>query len=244
VACLTREENVLSTVTPDVEPEATPSAWREYRLWLVAGVVIVAALIGLAVVVLRGSGANTQAQRLAAIPTPAAYADFVRADVRQVSGTSILVAPPKGDVRQLNLGGTRVEALLPALPTAIALGDFISIGGAPNLVNSIAVKLVVVIPAAEAGDAAGGVPRSKGGFTGWEAYPSLSAPRLYGKVDSIGADGIHVSGAEGAFVVTIDPMAMIRRLMAGGAELVHGGDHVAFAAGAGQAPSVLLDLTQ
>ena len=73
---------------------------------------------------------------------------------------------------------------------------------------------------------------------------AAAAPKLYGTVESVGADGVNVSGALGQFVVTVDSKGSVWRLAAGGAEQVHGGDHVAFAAGSGQSPAALLVLSQ
>ncbi|MHB8574300.1 MAG: hypothetical protein ACYDCQ_03115 [Dehalococcoidia bacterium] len=217
---------------------------REYRLWLAAGGMAALGLLGLVIFLLSSGGTTPRAQRLAALATPGDFPGVARGDVRQVTANNIAVAVG-GNVRQLPVpGSTRVEALLPAAPSSIMPGDFVSIGGAPNLVNSIAVKLVVVIPAAEAGASAAGVPRSKGGFTGWEAYLDSAAPRLYGRVDAIDAGGVHVSGGTGSFTLTLDPKAEVRRLTVGGVDLIQGGDHVAFVSRPEGTPGALLVLPQ
>src|SRR5437588_135508 len=108
-------------------------------VWWLAGALALAALAALIVFLLTRGGGSQQARRLPPIATPAALAAFVRGDVRQINGDRVELSLGQS-ARTITLSsGTRVEALTPAGPDAVAPGDFVSVGGAPNLVNTVAV---------------------------------------------------------------------------------------------------------
>lgn len=208
---------------------------------IASALVAVAALI--AVLVLRGGGSNGAA-KLPPLPALQYRADLLKGDVQEVAGNTLTLAPaPGAKPRQLTLGAnTRIEALLPAKPAEIAAGDGLTVGGVPNLVNSFAIKLVVLIPAAELGRAGTMPPQSAAGFTGWEAYPSAQqSPEVYGIVGSASNGTVQLSGPTGTVTVSLDDQSPLRRLAPAGIDQIHGGDHLAIALdGAGNPTAILV----
>jgi len=215
-------------------PRGAPRNGARLRTRAVAGVVVLALLAVstlLAVFALRGGGSNAAA-KLPPLPALQYRTDLLKGDVQEVAGNTVTLAPaPGAKPRQLTLGAnTRIEALLPAKPGEIAVGDGLTVGGVPNLVNSFAIKLVVLIPAAQLGRPGAMPPLSAGGFTGWEAYPSAQqSPEAYGLVTSIGPDGVQLSGPTGTVTVSLDGQSPLRRLTPAGPDQIHGGDHLAIA---------------
>lgn len=209
---------------------------------LVAGVALVAlALVaGVAVLVLRGrSGNQTSAAKLPPLPPLQYAATLVKGDVVQTTADSVTITTA-GGTRTLTVGpSTRVETLRPAKPAAIAPGDYVTVGGVANLVNSFAIKQVVIIPAAEVGAPGPGAPRTKAGFNGWDAYTAAEpAPAVYGKVDALVEGGVRLSGPTGVFTLALDDQSPLFRVTVGGSDLIRGGDHLAFTETSG-APAVL-----
>jgi len=218
-------------------------ALRDRRVLLIAGATLV--VLVAAALIIRGLQPGPSGPVKLPALHPLQYgADLTRGDVRKLSGTT-LTLDAAGGSRDVELApGTRVEVLLPATPDQIVPGDYLVVGGIPNLVNSFAVKLVVDIPAAEAAaPAAGGLPRSTGGFTGWETFTNpAQAPEVYGRVDAAVPGGFVLSGPLGKVTVLLDGQSALRRLNAGGVEQIHGGDHVAVRPGAGTQPETVLVL--
>lgn len=212
-------------------------------IWLAAagGVVVVVALAGL--FFWLNGGASQKAAALPALKPLQPSTGFTRLDVVGVSGNAVTVSDGSGQ-RTLTLGsGVRVDVLQPATADAIAPGDEVIVGGAPNLVYPFAVKMLVVIPAAETDTAAGGIPRSRDGFAGWEALADPGqGPEIYGRIDSVANGSLQASGPLGSFSVSLSGGAPLRRLTVGGIGLVHGGDHLALPAGTVSSPTAVLDL--
>lgn len=213
---------------------------------LVAGgavaLLAVAALI--AALALRGGGSNAAA-KLPPLPALQYRADLLKGDVQEVSGhTLTLTLAPGAKPRQLALSvNTQIEALLPAKPAEIAAGDGLTVGGVPNLVNSFAIKLVVLIPAAQLGRRGAMPPQSAAGFTGWEAYPSAQqSPEVYGIVSSAADGKVQLSGPTGAVSVSLDDHSPLRRLASVGTDQIHGGDHLAIALDSAGNPTAILVL--
>jgi hypothetical protein len=233
------------TVTSDAEA-ASERVWssvlRDPRTWLIAAVIFVAAVGVVVAVYLGRRGPSLAAAKLPPISVQPAGPTTLKADVASVSG-STLQLDPGGGSRSTTVGpDTRVEALLPMLPKDVKVGDFITVGGVPNFVYSFAVKLVVDIPPDAADPNASNPPRSRSGFDGWETYRDANQlPEVFGKVESIDAGGIHLNGALGPITVKLDDQSPLKRLTAGGVELIHGGDHVALA-GPPAAPTAILVL--
>jgi len=217
----------------------------QHRHWLLAVPAVLILVAGVAMaVVLIGRGGSSRAATLPPLRPLQNIASMQRGYVQQARGDTVTVATATGNV-DLHLGaGTRVEALTAAKPAAIVVGDYLTVGGVPNLVNAFAVKEVVLIPAAEAAAAGAGPPRSKAGFTGWEAYDDpKEAPELFGRVAAIVPGGVRLDGPAGEVTVLLDEHSVLRRLDAGGVDLLHGGDRIAFPASAGASPAALLVLT-
>jgi hypothetical protein len=223
------------------EREVHFSALRDPRLWLGSGLLLLV-LAGILVAVYLGRrGPSLAAAKLPPVPPLQGAPGLLRGDVGTVGSGNFSVINGAGDARTVSVGpSTRVEALVRSQPSSVAVGDYLTVGGIPNQVYSFAVKLVVDIPAAEAQPAASGPPRSKGGFTGWEAYADpRQMPEVYGRVESIDADGFHLSGTLGPITVKLDDGSALRRLTSGGLDLIHGGDHVALAPSPSPPPAVL-----
>ncbi len=211
------------------DQEVHSSVVRDPRLWLGGGAVLLALVGILTAVYLSRRGPSQSAARLTPLPRLQLTQGLLRGDVNTVGGNSFTLLNGAGDARSVTVGpNTRIEALVRAQPGSIAVGDYLIVGGVPNLVYSFAVKLVVDIPAAEAQATTSGPPKSKAGFTGWETYTNPhQAPEIYGRVDSIDAGGYHLSGNLGPITVKLDDGSSLRRLTTGGIDLIHGGDHVA-----------------
>lgn len=223
--------------------DARSSALRDPRLWLIGGVVALAAIAIVVAVYLARRGPSLAAAKLPPIPTRQTGAGLLRADVGSVNGTALQVS--NGSDSQTVTAGpnTRVEALLPIAPSDIAVGDYLTVGGLPNLVYTFAIKLVVDMPADVVDANGSGPPRSKAGFTAWEAYKDANqGPEVYGKVEAIDADGVHLNGSLGPITVKLDEQSPLRRLTMGGVDLIHGGDHVAIAGKSSSAPDAILVL--
>lgn len=212
-------------------------------VWLGAAcAVAVAAVLAGLLLWFNSTGSSQKAAALPAMRPLQLDPAFDRVSVVSVSGNSVVLDTGAGQRTLALAQGTRVEALQPATADSIAVGDFVVVGGAPNLVYPFAVKSVVVIPAAEADAGAGGPPRSRGGFDGLEANPDAAqGPELYGRVESVANGALQVSGPLGTFSVSLQKGAPLRRLTAGGVELIHGGDRLALPAGSAS-PGAVLDL--
>jgi hypothetical protein len=215
-------------------------------MWAIAGMgglVLIILLALLAVLALRNGGSNAAA-KLPPLPPLQYRADLLKGDAETIAGNTIKVAPAGGgQPRQVTLAANaRIEALLPAKPDEIAVGDALTVGGVPNLVNSFAIKLVVLIPAAQLGQPGAMPPQSAAGFTGWEAYPSAQqSPEVYGRVTAVTADGVQLAGPTGTFSMSLDGQSPLRRLTPVGVDQIHGGDHLAIALdGNGNATAVLV----
>ncbi len=222
---------------PDELSAKTP--WlRDARIWLGGGVLMLAAIGVLVAVYLSRSGPSLAAARLPVVPPLRPVPGFLRGDVNSVSSNSFSIATAASGIQTVELGsGTRIEALVPAAPGSIAVGDYLTVGGVPNLVLSFAIKLVVDIPASEAQETASGPPKSKAGFTGWETYTTpAQSPEVYGRVDAIDANGFHLTGPLGPITVKLDEQSPLRRLTPGGIDLIHGGDHMALPTGPPSSP--------
>jgi hypothetical protein len=233
------------TPQSDVNDLPTGSPWRrDVRFWLGAGIVLLVVFGVLAALYLSRRGPSLAAARLPAVAPLAVAPGFLRGDVNAAGNDNISIATSGGGTMSISIGsGTRVEALVPARPSTIAVGDYLTVGGMPNLVLSFAIKLVVDIPAGEAQDTPSGPPKSKGGFSGWETYTNpAQAPEVYGRVEAIDADGYHLNGPLGPITVKIDEQSPLRRLTSGGIDLIHGGDHLALPAGSNATPAAVLVL--
>ena len=201
------------------------------------------ALVAVLVAVYLGrSGSSPAAAKLAPLPAFQGGGP-VRADVNAVDAGALTLTTRSGQQRATVAATTRVEALLPIDPADVAVGDYLSVGGVPNLVNAFAIKLVVDIPAGVAASPSSGPPRTRAGFTGWEAYADANqSPEVYGRVESIESEGVHLAGPLGPITVTLAPGSPLRRVTPGGAELIHGGDHVALMGTSPSAPASVLVL--
>ncbi|HLZ72799.1 MAG TPA: hypothetical protein VKV26_23080 [Dehalococcoidia bacterium] len=218
--------------------------WRMRAILAAAVLALLVMVALLALLALRGGGSNAAA-KLPPLPALQYRADLLKGDVQEVAGNTVTLAPaPGAKPRQLTLGPqTRIEALLPAAPGAIAVGDGLTIGGVPNLVNSFAIKLVVLIPAAQLGQPGALPPKSAGGFTGWEAYPSAQqAPEAYGLVTAVSAKSVQLAGRTGSVSVALDEQSPLRRLTSVAPQQIHGGDHLAVALDNSGNPAAVLVL--
>lgn len=216
--------------------QLTRRAWRA-----VAGGVSAVAVLAALFFWLNG-GASQKAAALPALKPLQPAGGFTRLSVVGVNGNAVTVDDGSGQ-RALTFGsGAHVDALQPAAADAIVPGDYVIVGGSPNLVYPFAVKMVVVIPAAEADAAATGTPRSRDGFNGWEALSApTQGPEIYGRVESVTNGTLQASGPLGSFSVSLSGFPL-RRLTVGGVDLIHGGDHLALPAGTEGSPTAVLDL--
>jgi hypothetical protein len=206
---------------------------RSRRLLL--GILAVAAIAVAGVLIVRhqSRGIPTVAA-LPPLPPLAVVPGTPAVVVAQAAGNEMLLQTAAG-ARSVTLPtGLHIELLRPAPASAIQIGDWLSIGGAANQINSIALKQVVLIPAAEA---ISGVdphqpPRSRDGFTGFEGESDATiGPALYGRVRSISGSSLTLDGPDGALSVHIPPEMQILRLQTGDAAAIRDGDRLVFAGG-------------
>jgi hypothetical protein len=225
---------------PAEQLDAPPGERRLLRLVLAGAALALVIVAVLAALYFTRGGQSQSAAKLPALQPLQRGGNLLLGDVQQVDGSTLTLSTANG-ARTVTLGaGTRVEALLPAKLSDISVGDYLTVGGIPNQVNSFAVKLVVDIPAADVGQPVDGIATSKGGFTGWETYTDVTQmPEVSGKVAAIDASGVHIAGPTGDALVQLDDQAPLRRLITGSADLIHGGDHVAVQPGA-PPPAVLV----
>lgn len=155
--------------------------------------------------------------------------------VEEVSGSSLLLQTASGARRVSLPAGLSVELLRPAPASTIKPGDWLSLGGAANQINSFAVKQVVVIPAAEAnsGGNTDEPPRSRDGFTGFEGERDATiGPAVYGRVRAVSAAVLTLDGPAGAVTVQLPPDTQVLRLQSGAAAQISDGDRLVFAGSA------------
>ena len=152
--------------------------------------------------------------------------------VEQGGGSQLLLQTASGARRVTLPAGLPIEVLRRAPALGIQAGDWLSIGGAANQINSFALKKVVLIPAGEASSntAPNQPPRSKDGFTGFEGEqdPKIG-PALYGRVRAIAGATVTLDAPAGAVTLQLPPQTSILRLQAGDAAQIHDGDRLIFA---------------
>jgi hypothetical protein len=197
-----------------------------------AGAVAVVLVVAIVALIVRGCGAGPQAAaKLPALKPLDSGSRYLKGDVRLLRG-QVITLTVGSTTRDITLDSSAsIEALTPITPDTIAVGDYLTVGGIPNLVNSFAVKQVIVIPAAAAGGGSG-VPRTKAGFTGWEAYTvSGDSPEIFGRVEEVAAGNVRLAGPTGQISVRLDASSPLLRLAPATVDAIRGGDHLAVSQG-------------
>ena len=154
--------------------------------------------------------------------------------VEQAGGTKLLLQTASGPERVNLPAGLQIEVLRPAPASNIQVGDWLSVGGAANQVNSFALKQIVLIPAAEAkaGSDPREPPRSTDGFTGFEGESDPKVgPVLFGQVRATAGANVTLAGPAGTITIQLPPDTAILRIQAGDAAQIKDGDRLVFAGG-------------
>jgi hypothetical protein len=211
--------------------------------WIAIGSGVLAVVALAALFFWLNGGSSGKVASLPALQPLQPAGSFTRLGVVGVNGNAVVV-DTGSEQRTLNFGpAVHVDALQPATADAVAAGDYVIVGGKPNLVYPFAVKMIVVIPAAVANVGSNGMPRSSDGFSGWETLTDAGqGPEIYGRVDAVANGVLQASGPLGGFTVSLSDGAPLRKLAVGGIELVHGGDHLALPSGTESNPTAVLDL--